>query len=58
MDRNHKTRLYESQPLTIGIEVLGLDLKQPLADDVKQKIMEDVTKYRILVFRNQVGLEG
>ena len=56
--RFHKTRLYKSQALSIGIKMLVLYLKQPLADDVKQKIMEDVTKYRNVVFRNQDIVPG
>ena len=47
---------YHSNPLPLGIEVFGIDLSQPINNITKQQILEDVTKYRIVVFRNQVNL--
>ena len=46
-------RPYELRPIKIGCEVVGIDLKQSLCDDVIQLIKKDVTEHRILVFRNQ-----
>lgn len=49
------SNLYQIRALHIGIEVFGVDLNQPLSNAVKNMIMKDVTKHRIVVFRNQVG---
>ena len=51
-------KFYNLKPLYLGAEILGLDLKQALSNDVIKQIKRDVTKYRILVFRNQGKIHG
>ena len=48
-----RQRPYELRPIKLGCEVVGIDLKESLSDDVVQLIKEDVTEHRILVFRDQ-----
>lgn len=37
----------------MGVEVLGLDLSQPLGDDVRDAIMDALVEHKILCFRDQ-----
>ncbi|XP_067119174.1 alpha-ketoglutarate-dependent taurine dioxygenase-like [Centruroides vittatus] len=49
---------YSLSPLKLGAEVRGIDLKvDPPAEVIKQ-IKDDVTKHRIIVFRDQGIIEG
>ena len=52
---NFNSVLYQANALPIGIEIFGINLNQPISDIVKKKIIKDVTKHRIMVFRNQVS---
>ncbi|XP_078481351.1 alpha-ketoglutarate-dependent sulfate ester dioxygenase-like [Ciona intestinalis] len=49
---------YKSSPLPIGIEVFGVDLKRQLDQVTVERIKEDVTKHRLVVFRNQGVVDG
>ena len=52
-------RVYEMQPLPLlGAEVIGIDLKANVGEDVIAKIKKDVTEYRLLIFRNQGVISG
>ena len=46
-------KMYELRPIKLGCEVFGIDLKSPISPEVRDQIIRDVRKYRILVFRNQ-----
>ena len=46
-------RPYKLQPIKIGCEVFGIDLKQNHGDEIINIIRTDVTEHRILVFRDQ-----
>merc|ERR1712004_792752 len=47
---------YELRPLKVGMEVYGISLDKSTSDSVKDQIIKDVAKHRILVFRNQSGI--
>jgi taurine dioxygenase len=47
---------YDVRPMTLhetGAEILGLDLSQPVTEELKRKINADFAKYHVLVFRGQ-----
>ena len=44
---------YKLNPLKIGAEVFGLDLSKQVSAETKEIIKKDVSRHRILVFRNQ-----
>eukprot|EP00884_Botryococcus_braunii_P003178 jgi/Botrbrau1/12861/Bobra.0188s0004.1 len=46
------------QGSTWGVEVHGIDLKQNVAEDVKESIKRDVSKHRLVVFRDQGIVPG
>ena len=47
------------KPLRLfGAEVTGIDLKSKLNEDLIATIKKDVTKYRLLIFRNQGRISG
>ena len=48
----HRTYNVARLPL-FGVEVNGIDLKQPVDKDTVAVIKEDVTRYRLVVFRGQ-----
>jgi len=51
------SRPYELIPIKLGCEVRGIQLDgAPVSDDVISMIREDVTKHRLLVFKNQKHL--
>ncbi|KAL8583793.1 hypothetical protein ACOMHN_036428 [Nucella lapillus] len=43
----------EYKPAPIGVEVRGIDLKQPVPDNVVAQIKDDVHKHRLLIFKDQ-----
>ena len=45
-------RPYQLLPIKLGCEVIGIKLSGDVAGDVITMIKEDVTKHRILVFKN------
>lgn len=47
------SKFYELKPIKIGCQVFGIDLKSNISDEVRQSIIEDTRKHRILVFKNQ-----
>lgn len=49
---------YQMTPLKIGVEVRGISLQQDPPTNVIQQIKEDVTKHRIVVFRDQGIISG
>jgi len=42
----------------MGAEIFGIDLKQNVSDEVIAQIKLDITKYRLLVFRDQGIISG
>ena len=50
------TRPYQLKPIKLGCEVTGIKLDERVSDDVIEMIREDVTKHRLLVFKNQHNL--
>ena len=44
---------YQIKPAKIGCEVVGIDLKQEVTEEVIKQIKDDVKKHRILIFRHQ-----
>ena len=44
---------YELRPNKLGKLVYGIDLKSAISKQVKNQIIEDVRKHRLLVFKNQ-----
>lgn len=54
-----KMEPYVVQPLPVfGVEVRGIDLKREQPQNLIEKIKEDVTKYRLMVFREQGLISG
>lgn len=52
-------RVYEVKSLPLfGAEVTGIDLKTKVSEDVIAVIKQDVTNYRLLIFRNQGIVSG
>ncbi|KAK7788569.1 hypothetical protein R5R35_000157 [Gryllus longicercus] len=51
-------KFYETFPLKLGCAVKGIDLKTENRPEVIEQIKEDVTKHRILVFKNQGVISG
>lgn len=49
-------RPYQLLPIKLGCEVRGIKLSADISDDVIALIKEDVTKHRLLVFKNQENL--
>ncbi|KAK9806936.1 hypothetical protein WJX72_008011 [[Myrmecia] bisecta] len=50
---------YQLKPFKVwGAEVYGIDLKQPVSEQVVERIKRDVTKYRVVVFRDQGVVSG
>eukprot|EP00091_Calanus_sinicus_P013436 TRINITY_DN29851_c0_g1_i1.p1 TRINITY_DN29851_c0_g1~~TRINITY_DN29851_c0_g1_i1.p1 ORF type:complete len:155 (+),score=27.22 TRINITY_DN29851_c0_g1_i1:27-467(+) len=49
-------RPYQLLPIKLGCEVRGIKLSADISDDVIAMIKEDVTKHRLLVFKNQEHL--
>lgn len=45
-------------PAPIGVEVRGIDLKQPVSDEIISQIREDVHKHRLLIFKDQGVISG
>lgn len=43
----------EYTPAPIGVEVRGIDLKQPVPENIIAQIKEDVHKHRLLIFKDQ-----
>ncbi|CAK8686170.1 unnamed protein product [Clavelina lepadiformis] len=52
------TGIYQRKPLPIGIEVFGINLNEPLTEDIVCAIRKDVTKHRLVVFRDQDKVDG
>ena len=52
-------RPYQISPLPLcGVEVRGIDLKEDLDREMIDKIIADVTKYRLMIFRDQGIISG
>ncbi|XP_076030549.1 alpha-ketoglutarate-dependent taurine dioxygenase-like [Oratosquilla oratoria] len=49
---------YQIRPIQLGCEVWGVDLKNDVPKEVIKQIKEDVTKYRIMVFKDQGVVSG
>lgn len=50
---------YTLSPLPLfGVEVYGIDLQQPIPHSIVEKIKQDVTQHRLVVFRNQGVVSG
>lgn len=50
---------YTLSPLPVfGVEAKGFDLKQPVPQETVEKIKQDVTEHRIVVFRDQGVVSG
>ncbi|CAH1244029.1 Hypp7203 [Branchiostoma lanceolatum] len=49
---------YKLTPIKMRAEVRGIDLKQEIPAEVIEQIKKDVTKHRILVFKNQGTVSG
>lgn len=49
---------YKLTPVKLGCEVRGIDLKQDVSPEVMEAIKEDVTKHRILIFKDQGVVSG
>lgn len=50
--------MYSIKPFQLGVEVQGVDLKGPVSDEIIEQIKGDVTKNRLLLFRNQGCVSG
>ena len=49
---------YKLKEIKFGFaEVRNCDLKNPLSDELKNRIIKDVLKHRLLIFKNQGILE-
>ena len=48
----------EIKPVALGAEVTGINLKDPVPDDVIQRLKEEVHKHRILIFKKQGEITG
>ena len=44
---------YELRKIKVGAELYGLDLQQTLSSDVIKQLKQDVTKYKLLIVKNQ-----
>lgn len=44
---------YQLTPIKVGCEVRGIQLRNPIPGDIKNKIIEDVKKHSVLVFKDQ-----
>ena len=47
---------YELRPMTdrgIGAEILGLDLTQPVSDELKKRLNTDFANHHVLAIRQQ-----
>lgn len=51
-------RIYNLLPGPLGCVVRGIDLKVNVSHEVRSQIIEDVHKYRILVFKDQDVISG
>ncbi|XP_045611748.2 alpha-ketoglutarate-dependent 2,4-dichlorophenoxyacetate dioxygenase isoform X1 [Procambarus clarkii] len=49
---------YKLTPWKLGCEVRGIDLKKDVPKDVIAAIKEDVTKHRVLIFKDQGVISG
>lgn len=49
---------YQIKPVQLGCEVRGIDLKTENRPEVIDKIKEDVTKHRMLIFKDQGTISG
>jgi taurine dioxygenase len=54
LERQHDTQLniVPLQP-TIGAEIQGIDLREPLTDALRDEIKQTILKYRVIFFRDQ-----
>ena len=51
---HHHHRTYNVQPLPLfGVEVNGIDLRENVDQETVTAIKQDVTEYRLMVFRGQ-----
>lgn len=48
----------EIKPLTLGAEVTGVSLKDPVPEKIIKRIKEEVHKHRLLIFKNQGEITG
>lgn len=55
---NRMTEFYKLIPIKLGCMVLGIDLKTENRPEVIKQIKEDVTKHRMLIFKNQGIISG
>ncbi|XP_064116332.1 alpha-ketoglutarate-dependent sulfate ester dioxygenase-like [Macrobrachium nipponense] len=56
LESNHN--FYQLTPVQLGCEVRGIDLKKDVPKEVISAIKEDVTKHRILIFKDQGVVSG
>ncbi len=54
----HQHQFYQLKPLQLGAEVTGISLQADPPAEVIQQIKADVTKHRILIFRDQGDISG
>ncbi|KAG7169150.1 Alpha-ketoglutarate-dependent 2-4-dichlorophenoxyacetate dioxygenase-like [Homarus americanus] len=52
------SNFYKLTPIQLGCEVRGIDLKKDVPKEVIAAIKEDVTKHRILIFKDQGVVSG
>ena len=48
----------EIKPLALGAEVLGIDLKNKVSEDIIERLKEEVHKHRLILFKNQGEITG
>ncbi|XP_063615522.1 uncharacterized protein LOC134788594 isoform X2 [Penaeus indicus] len=56
--QEHSHNFYKLTPVKLGCEVRGIDLKQDVPPEVMAAIKEDVTKHRLLIFKDQGVVSG
>ncbi|KAL5017589.1 hypothetical protein ScPMuIL_007178 [Solemya velum] len=48
--------LLDLRPIKLGVEVRGINLSEPVSDEVIEEIRKAIHKHRLLLFRNQTEL--
>ncbi|XP_067677210.1 (3R)-3-[(carboxymethyl)amino]fatty acid oxygenase/decarboxylase-like [Haliotis asinina] len=53
LDSSHYKMAYDVKEAAIGVEIRGINLNDPVSDDLIKRFKEDVHKHRLLIFKDQ-----
>ncbi|XP_071117943.1 (R)-phenoxypropionate/alpha-ketoglutarate-dioxygenase-like [Haliotis cracherodii] len=57
-DSSNSQMAYDVKEAAIGVEIRGINLNEPVSEDLIKKFKEDVHKHRLLIFKDQGVVSG